>query len=90
MALSEVTGEGTDTITFGDVYYGGKKVVFNVTNEYSVDSLLDESTGESQIINGNIKIYQYNNGSNSPVNSSTSAIAVMNGAGLVSMDGGGL
>ena len=83
MALSEVTGEGTDTITFGDIYYGGKKVVFNVTNEYSVDSLLDESTGESQVINGNIKIYTYSNGSNSPVNSSTSAIAVMNGAGLV-------
>jgi hypothetical protein len=83
MALSEVTGEGTDTITFGDIYYGGKKVVFNVTNEYSVDSLLDESTNESQVINGNIKIYTYSNGSNSPVNSSTSAIAVMNGAGLV-------
>lgn len=82
MALSEVTGEGTDTITFGDVYYGGKKVVFNVTNEYSVDSLLDESTNESQVINGNIKIYKYNNGSNSPVNSSTSAIALMNSAGL--------
>ena len=83
MALSEVTGEGTDTITFGDVYYGGKKVVFNNTNQYSVDSLLDESTGESQVINGNIKIYTYDNGSNSPVNSGTSAIAIMNSAGLV-------
>jgi hypothetical protein len=83
MSLSEVTSNGTDTITFGDIYYGGKKVVFNNTNQYSVDSLLDESTGESQIINGNIKIYKYSNGSNNPANSSTSAIAVMNGAGLV-------
>jgi len=83
MSLSEVTSNGTDTITFGDIYYGGKKVVFNNTNQYSVDSLLDESTGESQIINGNIKIYKYSNGSNNPANSSASAIAVMNGAGLV-------
>ena len=83
MSLSEVTSYGSDTITFGDIYYGGKKVVFNATNQYSVDSLLDESTGESQIINGNIKIYKYSNGSNSQVNSSSSAIAVMNGAGLV-------
>jgi membrane protein implicated in regulation of membrane protease activity len=28
LAISEVTGNGADTITFGDVYYGGKKVTF--------------------------------------------------------------
>jgi len=82
MALSEVTGNGADTITFGDIYYGGKKVIFNSTNLYSVDSLLDESTGNSQTINGNIKIYLYKNGSNSPVNSSTSAISLMSSSGL--------
>ena len=83
MTLCEVTGNGSDVITFGDIYYGGKKVIFNNTNQYSVDSLLDESTGESQIINGNIKIYLYNNGSNRPTNSSLTAIQVMNNAGLV-------
>lgn len=82
MALSEVTGEGGDTITFGDVYYGGKKVIFNSTNQYSVDSLLDESTGESQAINGYIKIYMYNNGSYSPTNSGTNAIQLMQSSGL--------
>lgn len=82
MALSEVTGNGSDTITFGDIYYGGKKVIFNSTNLYSVDSLLDESTGNSQAINGNIKIYLYKNGSNAPVNSSISAISLMSSSGL--------
>ena len=83
IALCEVTGDGTDTITFGDVYYGNKKVVFNVTNLYSVDSLLDESTGESQPINGNIEIYLYRDGSLTPTNSSLTAIQLMQSAGLV-------
>ena len=83
IALCEVTGGGTDTITFGDVYYGNKKVIFNSTNQYSVDSLLDESTGESQPINGNIEIYLYRNGSLTPTNSSLTAIQVMQSTGLV-------
>ena len=83
IALCEVTGGGTDTITFGDVYYGNKKVIFNSTNQYSVDSLLDESTGESQPINGNIEIYLYRNGSLTPTNSSLTAIQLMQSAGLV-------
>ena len=83
VALCEVTGGGTDTISFGDVYYGGKKVTFNSTNLYSVDSLLDESTGESQPINGNIEIYLYRDGSLTPTNSSLTAIQVMQSDGLV-------
>lgn len=83
MALSEVTDNGNDVISFGDIYYGGKKVVFNNTNQFSVDSLLDESTNESQEINGNIKIYLYNNGSNSPTNSNSTAVQIMNTAGLI-------
>ena len=83
MALCEVTGGGTDTISFGDVYYGNKKVIFNSTNQYSVDSLLDESTGESQPINGNIEIYLYRDGSLTPTNSSLTAIQVMQSTGLV-------
>jgi len=83
IALSEVTGNGADTITFGDIYYGGKKVVFNGTNLYSVDSLLDESTGESQPVNGNIEFYLYSNGINSNQNSNLSATQVMQSSGLV-------
>lgn len=85
-ALSEVTNTETggtpDTITFGDVYWGGKKCVFNA-NGFSVNGLLDESTNETQDIAGYMDIYLYNNGSNSPANSTVSAISVMNTAGLV-------
>ena len=47
MALSEVTNTETggtpDTITFGNVYWGGKKCVFN-EKVFCVDGLIDEST----------------------------------------------
>lgn len=86
-ALSEVTntnpGQTPDTFSFGDIYYGGKKVVFNA-NGYSVDSLLDESNGVSDTtIAGKIKIYLYRNGSNTPTNSSLTAIQVMQSSGLI-------
>ena len=87
LALSEVTntnaGQSPDTITFGDVYYGGKKVIFNSVNQYKVDGLLDESTGITNTeVAGKIEIYLYSNGSNTPYNSSQSAIAVMSNADL--------
>lgn len=88
LALSEVTGSengGTgDVYTFGDVYWGGKKVIFNGINQYSVDSLYDESTGlYDTSVAGKLEIYKYRNGSNTPVNSSLTAIQVMQSAGLV-------
>jgi hypothetical protein len=86
MSLSEVTNTETggtpDTITFGNIYWGGKRVNFNV-NGYSVDSLTDESTGESQDIAGYMDIYLYRNGSNNPSNSGSSAISIMQSAGLI-------
>jgi hypothetical protein len=76
------TGQTADTITFGNIYYGGKKVVFQ-SNGYTVASLLDESTGASDTsVNGRIEIFLYSNGSNTPANSSQSAISVMQTAGL--------
>ena len=88
LALSEVTGSengGTgDVYTFGDVYWGGKKVIFNSTNQYVVDSLYDESTGlYDTSVAGKLEIYKYRNGSNTPVNSSLTAIQVMQSSGLV-------
>jgi hypothetical protein len=81
MALCEVTNTegfiagGADTITFGDVYWGGKKVVFNV-NGYDVDSLLDESTGLSDTsVAGDLAFYFYNNGSSAPTNSAFPAFS---------------
>ena len=84
IALSEVTGGATpDTITFGDCYWGGKKVVFNVDG-YNVDALLDESTGvEDTTVAGKMQFYFYSNGSTNPANTSLSAITVMNASGLV-------
>jgi hypothetical protein len=86
LALCEVTNSNTgqtpDTITFGDVYYGGKKVTFKADG-YTVASLTDESTGEVNTqVAEKIAIYLYRNGSNSPVNSNQSAVAVMSDASL--------
>jgi len=87
LSLSEVTntnpGQTPDNISFGDIYYGGKKVVFQ-SNGYTVEKLIDESTGiEDTTVNGRIEFYLYKNGSNSPVNSTKSAIEVMQTSGLV-------
>jgi hypothetical protein len=90
IALSEVTNTegfiagGADTFTFGDVYWGGKKVVF-AGNGYDVASLLDVSTGLSDTsVAGNLSFYLYNNGSSSPTNTSFPAYStqVMGNSGL--------
>lgn len=84
MALCEVTGGSTpDTIAFGNIYYGGKLCVFDGTDLTKVIGLTDQSTGiTDNLVNGHLYINLYNNGSNSPVNSSTSAISVMQASGL--------
>jgi hypothetical protein len=86
LSICEVTntnpGQTADTITFGDIYFGGKLVTFQ-SNGYTVASLTDESTGVvDTTVNGRIEFYLYNNGSNSPVNSSLTAIEVMQSSGL--------
>jgi hypothetical protein len=87
LALSEVTntqgGASGDVFTFGNVYWGGKRCVFDGTDQTRVVSLLDESTGESQTnVNGNLFIYLYRNGSFQPTNSTTNAVDVMSAPGL--------
>lgn len=89
MALSEVTntenGGTPDTITFGDVYWGGKKVIFSTTagELYKVTGLQDESTGNIQDVTGYMDIWFYRNGSANPANSSSNAISIMSSSGLV-------
>jgi hypothetical protein len=88
IALSEVTNTETggtpDTITFGNIYWGGKLCVFDPTNQYKVTGLLDESTNiVDTTVNGKLNIYLYRNGSSNPANTSQSAIQVMQSAGLV-------
>lgn len=86
IALSEVTstnaGQTPDTITFGDIYWGGKKVVFD-PNGYSVASLIDDSTGITDTtVAGKIDIYLYSNGSNNPTNQILNAQTIMSASGL--------
>jgi hypothetical protein len=87
LSICEVTntndGQTPDEYTFGDIYFGGKKVVFQ-ENGYTVASLLDESTGISDTtVNGRIEFYLYNNGSDSPTNSPYTAIEVLQASGLI-------
>jgi hypothetical protein len=83
LALAEVTGNGADTITFGDAYWGGKKVTFRADG-FTVASLTDESSGVvDTTVDGRMRFYFYNNGSNSPTNSTQSAINVMQNSSLI-------
>jgi hypothetical protein len=87
LSICEVTstndGQTADTITFGDIYFGGKLVTFQ-ENGYTVASLTDTSTGTvDTTVNGRIQFYLYSNGSNSPVNSDKTAIEVMQTSGLI-------
>ncbi len=85
LALSEVTnteGGGTgDVITFGDIFYGGKKCVFDGTDLTKVVGLLDTSTGQTDTtVSGYINMYLYRNGSSSGTNTSSTAISIMSAA----------
>lgn len=87
LSICEVTnsnsGQTPDTLSFGKIYYGGKLVTFQ-SNGYTVASLTDESTGVvDTTVNGKIEFYLYSNGSNTPVNSSKTAIEVLQASGLV-------
>ena len=78
ISLCEVTGNGTDTFSFGDMYYGGKKVQFDPVDQYKVVGLLDESTGIVDTKAAQyIEVYKFRNGSNAPVNQVQSAITIM-------------
>jgi len=90
LTLAEVTntegqnGATPDTYTFGDVYWGGKRCVFDPTDQYKVTGLLDESTGITDTtVNGKINIYLFRNGSSSGVNTAQTAIQIMQSANLV-------
>jgi len=88
IALSEVTNTETggtpDTFIFGNVYWGGKKVVFDGTDLTKVNGLLDESTGLTDTsVAGKMNFYFYRNGSSTPTNTAVSAIGIMSDSTLV-------
>ena len=83
ISLCEVTntesGGTPDTITFGDVYWGGKRCVFSGASVIALD---DEQFGQSTAVNGLLNIYLFKNGSLQGANTSMTAIQVMQNAGL--------
>jgi hypothetical protein len=83
LALSECTGT-TDTITFGQIFFGGKLCVFDPVDQYKVTGLTDTSTGVTDpVVSGYLSIYLYNRGSYTPTNSASSAISILDDAALV-------
>lgn len=83
ISICEVTNNGTDTITFGNVYWGGKRCNFENATSANVISLTDESTNTTDTsVNGKLQIYLYNNGSNSVVRGGQNAITVMSASNL--------
>jgi len=88
ISICEVTstnaGQTPDTITFGNVYYGGKLVQFTNSTSSSITGLLDESTGiVDTTVAGRIEFYLYPNGFATPARGTGSAIQVMSNPNLV-------
>lgn len=88
MTLCEVTntepGQTPDTINFGNIYWGGKRCIFDGTDQFKVIGLLDESTGVTDsTVAGNLNIYLFRNGSSSGVNTAQTAIQIMSAGDLV-------
>ena len=87
LSLAEVTNTETggtpDTFTFGDIYFGGKKCIFDIGDPTRIVALLDESNNQQETnVNGYLYMYLYRNGSSSGVNTSLTAIQVMQTSGL--------
>jgi hypothetical protein len=88
LSICEVTstnsGQTPDSITFGNVYYGGKLVQFTNSTSSSITGLLDESTGiVDDTVAGRIEFWLYPNGSDTPARGTGTAYDVMGNANLV-------
>ena len=86
IAICEVTNSDgaldpftPDTLTFGDIYWAGKKCIFGTNGK--VTGLYDTSTGVTDTtVNGKLYIYTYKNGSAQPVNTAYNAQQIMQGS----------
>jgi len=107
IALNEVTNTepnisvgAPDEINFGEVYWGGKRVIWNSPNSNikppknktediiyaQVIGLEDVSTGEIQDVDEYMYIYLYDNGSTNGYNTSQNAYDVLSNANLEKND----
>jgi len=73
-----MNSDATGTISFGDLYWGDKKLVFgDVGNPEKVTGWVNsDGTFEDQP-NGNLFVYLYRDGSDVPVNTAQTAVQVM-------------
>jgi len=68
-------------ITFGELYWGERKLTFSGTEAGRVVSFTNNSGQVDAKVDGNMWVYFYNNGSNSPTNGTTStAISILSDA----------
>jgi len=89
-AISEVTNtmptQTPDTMTFGNIYWGGKKVIFGDGADTSKVTSFETNSDPVQVddkVNGKIHMYRFPNGSASGIDTGGSdAIAIMSGAGI--------
>lgn len=76
LAISEHTDTGT--MSFDRIWWGDKELIFgDNTDQTKVTSWINSNDEENTNVANNMWVYYYSNGSNNPVNTSQSAIAIM-------------
>jgi hypothetical protein len=81
-ALSEVTDTGS--ISFGNMYWGGKLITFDIADASKVVSLTNNAGEVDDRVDGNLYIWKYNDGSFSPVNTGATAISILQNSNIPS------
>jgi len=81
LAISEHTDTGT--MSFDRIWWGDKELIFgDGADQTKVTSWINSNDEENTNVNDNMWVYFYANGSNDPVNSSSSAIAIMQNSAI--------
>ena len=88
LALCEVpdlsSGFGGGTISYGDIRWGDKKLNFDSTDLTKVISWTNDAGETDTRVNGKIYVYMYGDGSNTPLNTSSTAIQVLQDTAIAS------
>lgn len=80
MALSETTDSGS--LSFNRAWWGDKELIFDTTDKTRVVKWINSSDQENTNVDGNMYVYFYKDGSYNPVNTSLSAIQVLQDANI--------
>ena len=78
MVFSEaMESDSIGTFSFGDIYWGDKKLVFDQTDQTKVTSWINsDGTTETQP-DGLLNVYLYRDGSSRPINTTSTAIQIL-------------